>query len=151
MEKDFYLLRYLISEENAYKESNAEALEVIRKTLYECGFTLDIRNGGEMSLMLHPDLYSARRGRNAGRREKTFFLPSSLQKEFGHVTCTYSDIVFMEQSMPDGRIIETLGIPASTFFRHKKKLYESGYYLNLDKNRLSDREYLDRQRGNSFF
>lgn len=151
MERDFYLLRYLISEEKAYKESNVEAFEAIQKALFDSGISLEISHGNELTLMLHSGLYEERKKRNAGRREKNFLLPSSLAEELGHVTLRYADIVFLEQSKTSAEICSMTGISQSTYFRHKRKLLESAFYKNLDRNRLSDHDYLSSREDNFFF
>ena len=44
--------------------------------------------------------------------------------------------------MSDLEIMKELNVPKSTYYRHKKAMLESEYYKELDKERLSDEEYL---------
>ena len=57
----------------------------------------------------------------------------------------------MKQTMTDAQLCEKIDMKPATYYRHKKELKESDYYKTLDKNKLSDLNYLKSIPGDFMF
>ena len=94
-----------------------------------------------------PRPYVRTQNRGAGRRKAR----SYTQDEGNIGIYSYSDIIYMSQTMKDQDIIEKIKMKPATFYRHKKGMKETAYYKSLDRNRLGDLEYLKSVEGDFMF
>lgn len=140
---DNLFLQYDLNQKQEYEKINKANLEKVQQALSDVGVSLDIRDN-TLRLSINSISYNSSKTRYAGRRKKLF-----AKGNDGYYR--YSDVVYMMQSMIDQDIADTIGIPIATYRRHKKDMLDSEYYQTLDKNRLSDREYLDKHDDNFYF
>lgn len=121
----------------------------VREALDEVGVLLDISNG-TLSLSINSYKYVRVKNRMAGVRCKRVSNPDKIEDGVAAI-CHYSDIVYWMQIMTNAQICEKTGMKSATFYRHKKRMVESLYYKQLDKNKLSDIDYLESVPGNILF
>lgn len=138
------ILRYNITEDPSFERDNQTNLKEMKQLLADVGIFLWVEDG-KLTLSKSSS-YERKKTRYAGRRKT-----HALKDEFGIEAYRYADIVCMMQSMMDKDIAERIKMPIATFYRHKKKLVESSYYNSLDKDRLSDLQYLNSVDGNYSF
>lgn len=131
-------LMYNISEDKRYHEINEKNYNKMQEALDAAGILLNVENG-VLRLSIYQYGYDRKQKRNAGRKKKRVW-----KEEYGKCDLyRYSDIVYMMQSMKDQEIAAKIEMPIATFYRHKKALKESVYYVSLDLNKLKNKEYLD--------
>ena len=120
---------------------------------------MNLFEDGILSISIMGNKYIQKKKRDAGRRKKILTDPNTIEKKIigtDYVYETekiwmYSDVVYMMQSMKDKEIIDRLNVKPATYYRHKKALKESGYYKNLDPQKMNDIEYLKSQRYDLIF
>lgn len=151
MDSRFITLNYRVSEDEEDVKSNRENIAKLQEYLEDAGVLFSFPEESRLMISLHMETYEAFKTRNAGRHKRNFTLPQSLRHNPGRSLCMYSDIIFLKQTKTDQEICELTGIPSATFSRHKKALYNSPYYKNLDLNRLNDRKYLESRPLNRLF
>lgn len=143
-------LRYTVQDRKGYEKSNSENLEKMSQVLKDVGVYLFI-DGDRLSISISPATYHYKKTRLAGRREKHIYVDYRID-EYGRPDwCRYSDVIWLSQTMTDRQVAEKLGMKIATYYRHKKQMKESDYYKSLDRNRLSDREYLESVGRNYYF
>lgn len=139
-------LMYNISEDKRYGEINEKNYNKMKEALDAVGILLNVENG-VLRLSIYQDGYDRKQKRNAGRKKKRVW-----KEEDGKCDLyRYSDIVYMMQFMKDQEIAAKIEMPIATFYRHKKTLKESVYYVSLDLNKLKNKEYLDSVHYNFLF
>lgn len=119
------------------KGKNETYIKKIKEALAKAGFELQIKNG-YLTLFLDVGDNLVKSSRMAGRHKK-------------QTGVKFSDVVLMQQSMTSKEIAEKLGLSSSSYTRHNRKMKQSGYYSQLDKSRLNDKEYLESVRINLEF
>ena len=137
-------LHYNVSEDSYYKDTNQKNYQKMKKALNDVGILLHVENG-TLHLSISPEKYIRKRDRHSGKQKKI-----AWNRE-DQTVFKYSDIVFFTQSMKDPEVAAKIGMPIATYYRHKKVLKESEYYKSLDRNRLSDKEYLESVNENYHF
>ena len=141
---EYIRLRYNISREEIEDAIRQRNFDNLKNLFGDVGVYMDIR-GGNLLLSVFPADYLKKRCRNAGRRR------SVAWKKQGIEAYRYSDVVFMMRNKKDRQIISILDMPQATYYRHKRMLYKSDYYKNLDRTRLSDMDYLRSVKGDKIF
>lgn len=139
-------LRYYVDEYSVAR--NREAFDVVKTALAKIGVEINmemIQNEEEnlyrLSIRVNPDSYLESNMRFAGPKIKGFRFPDNnygLSGDYIH----YSDVIFMMQNMSDKEIMNALNIKFATYYRHKKAMLDSDFYLMADKKRLSDPDYI---------
>lgn len=124
-------LTYEVTDSDVKK--NVAKLELMKDALAKVGFSLTVDHNILGIYMDNYD-YTVSTTRNAGRKKS--------KVRFNGVTIFYSDIVYMMQTMTDKEICNKIQMKIATYYRHKKDMIESTYFRLLDKNRLTDLEYL---------
>lgn len=152
MKTEHLILRYGVKD---YPKNDYKTFHEIQKKLEKIGADLYFDNDGFLNLSIGEEFEKCIK-RGAGRRKKivrdsntmetiTVYDGLSYQSE---KIWKYSDITLMLQTMTDKQICEKIGMPPTTYYRHKKELKNSSYFKVLDKNRLEDKEYLESIDGN---
>lgn len=139
-------LKYTLSGDD---RNSAENFRLMKHILDKCGIMLDIYED-ELTLSVIPSAYSHSHKRHAGPKDRHFSVPET-DKQTKSSYYRLSDILLMMQSMQDKEIITLTGIPSSTFYRHKRKMYETWYYKTLDPEKEWTREYLESVENNFWF
>lgn len=139
-------LQYRVTEDENIYDINGENLPLIKEALDAVGVYLDVSDG-VLTLSIMPRPYVRTQNRGAGRRKAR----SYTQDEGNIGIYSYSDIIYMSQTMKDQDIIEKIKMKPATFYRHKKGMKETAYYKSLDRNRLGDLEYLKSVEGDFMF
>lgn len=143
-------LFYKISDYDGFETTNSQNFKAIQSAMKDSGIYMNLKNG-LLTIVLQKDIYHEKKSRSAGRSRK-YVQVKYRSNEYGkHDLCRYSDVVWMSQNMTDQQLASEIGMKIATYYRHKKLMKESPYYQNLDKNRLSDREYLESLEGNYYF
>ena len=138
-----YKVRYkLDGNDDCFSELNQKYQVPMQDALAAVGVLLEVKDE-DLQLSLDPESYARARDGHAGRNKKR-----SMKGEDQVSFYRYSDIVLLMQSMTDRDLAAHINMPIATFYRHKKELKESFYYKSLDKNRLTDAEYLKDVPGN---
>lgn len=133
-------LRYCIDKKSINSAENKKNFAEISALLSRVGVYLNEYDDGAnnyVTLAVNKDVYDRVTKREAGRRRKFIHNPET------GTNLRYSDVIYMLQTTSGKKIAEELQMSLSTFNRHKKKMLNSAYYKNLDRNRLSDLEYLN--------
>lgn len=141
---EYIRLRYNISKEEIEDAIRQRNFDNLKHLFGDVGIYMDIM-GSDLLLSLYPADYLKKRCRNAGRRRAVAW------KRQGIEAYRYSDVVFMMRDKKDRQIINILDMPQATYYRHKKMLYKSEYYKNLDRGKLSDIDYLRSVKGDKIF
>lgn len=149
VKNDNISLYYRLNQDDADLTQNKENYDKLRRFLGNLGVTLSVNNDS-LYLAVDPERYHAHMSRNAGRHVKFFPRPEAGSSHMSDAYL-YSDIIYMLQTMTDKDVIRVSGIPQSTYYRHKKIMTASSYYLSLDKNRLCDIDYLKSAEGDFYF
>ena len=139
-------LQYRVTEDEYIYDINGETLPLIKEALDAVGVYLDVSEG-VLTLSIMPRPYVRAKNRGAGRRKTR----SYTQDGKNIIIYSYSDIIYMSQTMKDEEIIEKIQMKPATFYRHKKEMRETTYYKSLDRNRLGDLEYLKSVEGDFMF
>ena len=139
-------LQYRVTEDENIYDINGENLPLIKEALDAVGVYLDVSDG-VLTLSIMPRSYVRAQNRGAGRRKAR----SYTQDEGSINIYSYSDIIYMSQTMKDQEIIEKIQMKPATFYRHKKDMRETTYYKSLDRSRLGDLEYLRSVKGDFMF
>ncbi|MBR5377482.1 MAG: hypothetical protein IK139_09405 [Lachnospiraceae bacterium] len=137
-------LRYNISKEELDDAVRKKNFENLKSLFEEVGVYMDIK-GGNLLLSVFPAEYLKKRTRGAGRRRTVAW------KRRGIEAYRFSDVVYMMKDKNDRQIISILEMPQATYYRHKKNLYLSDYYRNLDRERIADIGYLKSVEGDMIF
>ena len=135
-------LHYCIDTNSINSAENKKNFAEISAPLSRVGVYLNVYEYDDgannyLTLAVNKDTYDRVTKREAGRRRK--FIPNP---ETG-ADLRYSDVIYMLQTMSGKKVAEELQMSLSTFNRHKKKMLNSVYYKNLDRNRLNDLDYLN--------
>ena len=139
-------LQYHVTEDEHIRDINGKNLSIMKEALDAVGIYLDVSNG-ILTLSIKPRSYVRTNNRGAGRRKMR-----SYTRDGGDLSIySYSDIIYMSQTMKDQDIIEKIKMKPATFYRHKKEMKETEYYKSLDLNRLGDLEYLKSVKGDVMF
>jgi hypothetical protein len=139
-------LQYRVTEDENIYDINGENLPLIKEALDAVGVYLDVSDG-VLTLSIMPRPYVRTQNRGAGRRKAR----SYTHDVEGINIYSYSDIIYMSQTMKDQDIIEKIKMKPATFYRHKKEMRETAYYKSLDRSRLGDLEYLRSVNGDFMF
>lgn len=118
---------------------NDQNLEIIKDALDRAGIILNITDE-KLSIEVDPKRYVSSSIRNAGPKDKRIRFNSNKYGCKGDIV-QYSDIAYLMQTMPDKDIMEELDIPYATYYRHKKVLFASDYYINIDTSSFHDEDY----------
>lgn len=129
--------------------ANKENFDAMREILRNVGILLD-RRGDELLIGILGHTYIYKQTRAAGRRKCYAHVPYRLRNGVPDV-CHYSDVVWLSQTLTDAQVAEKIGMKIATYYRHKKKMLESDYYKELDRNRLMDLTYLESVSDNYVF
>lgn len=133
-------LRYCIDKKSINSAENKKNFAEISALLSRVGIYLneyDDDANNYVTLAVNKDIYDRVTKREAGRRAKI------VRNSETDTYLRYSDIVYMLQTMSGKATAQKLQMSLSTFNRRKKRMLESDYYKQLDRNRLNDLEYLN--------
>ena len=128
-------LHYKIEDAPHCENHNERSFDTIKEMLERVGVNLE-KDDDSLFISINSQKYAAAARTYAGRGRR-FAYP-----ENGYKAYTYSDIVYMLNSMSNDEIASKIDMPIATFYRHKKRLVNSDYYKALDMSRLDDIEYL---------
>lgn len=150
MDDDVVVLRYKVTDDKFAKSSNEENYLKMKELLTKVGVYFNIADDTLVLKVrdtfdpagVRTSTYNKITKRNAGRKPKAIARPNhaAAPNEPYYILC--SDIVYMMQTMHDYEIYAYLGISEASYYRRKRKLLKSDYYTSLDKERLTDIEYL---------
>jgi hypothetical protein len=143
-------LHYVVKDAEYCAQSNRENYEIIKEALDEMGIIFDLE-GNDLRISILPDFYLRRKKRRAGPK-KNLVQKEEKTKNGWNEYYKYSDVVYLIETRKDNRLVaKELGMKSATYYRHKRTMLESDYYQSLDKDRLTDRDYLESVKGNRFF
>ena len=128
-------LHYKIEDAPHCENHNERSFDTIKEMLERVGVNLE-KDDDSLFISINSQKYAAAARTYAGRGRR-FAYP-----ENGYKAYTYSDIVYMLNSMSNDEVASKIDMPIATFYRHKKRLINSDYYKALDTSRLNDIEYL---------
>lgn len=150
MDDDVVVLRYKVTDDKFAKSSNEDNYLKMKELLTKVGVYFNIADDTLVLKVrdtfdpagVRTSTYNKITKRNAGRKPKAIARPNhaAAPNEPYYILC--SDIVYMMQTMHDYEIYAYLGISEASYYRRKRKLLKSDYYTSLDKERLTDIEYL---------
>ena len=103
-------LQYRVTEDENIYDINGENLPLIKEALDAVGVYLDVSDG-VLTLSIMPRPYVRTQNRGAGRRKAR----SYTQDEGNIGIYSYSDIIYMSQTMKDQDIIEKIKMKPATF------------------------------------
>lgn len=128
-------LNYRVDDVVYYKDHNEKSFDTIRELLDRVGVNLD-KDGDRLSISINPRKYFVAARTYAGRYRSLAY----RKDEF--IPYTYSDIIYMLNTMSNDEVAAKINMPIATFYRHKKRMVNSDYYKTLDPSRFNDIEYL---------
>lgn len=141
-------LRYNVKEDPIYHKMNQENYALMKEALKSVGVDFEI-NGGVLDMRIDSWEYVSVVDRYAGRTRMPVMRKC---EDNSYEPYMYSDIVLMKtQKIRDKAIAEKLEISIASYYRRKKKMFESSYYKSLDPNKTWDKEYLESVSGNRDF
>lgn len=132
-------LNYDLAQEQA--DINVD-YEKMRKALKDVGVNLLVENG-KIHLSLDTTEYLQKKRRSAGR-------PKTRISKADESRLTYTDVIIMLQTMTNKEIAAQLGMPINTFYRHRNEMLGKDFVQHLDKNKLTDRAYLESEKCSNF-
>jgi hypothetical protein len=138
-------VKYIVEDAPGFEKFNEKFLPVIIEALNSIHINMTVTEN-ELSLFIPASYYNEYHKRNAGRRRKimsktgeyeTYELNGRTKTFYSGDKLMYSDVLRLLLTKGDTEIIRELNIPRATYYRHKKVLLNSRYYLAIDKEHLT--------------
>lgn len=138
-------VKYIVEDAPGFEKFNEKFLPVIIEALNSIHINMTVTEN-ELSLFIPASYYNEYHKRNAGRRRKimsktgeyeTYELNGRTKTFYSGDKLMYSDVLRLLLTKGDAEIIRELNIPRATYYRHKKVLLDSRYYLAIDKEHLT--------------
>jgi hypothetical protein len=138
-------VEYIVEDAPGFEKFNEKFLPVIIEALNSIHINMTVTEN-ELSLFIPASYYNEYHKRNAGRRRKimsktgeyeTYELNGRTKTFYSGDKLMYSDVLRLLLTKGDTEIIRELNIPRATYYRHKKVLLNSRYYLAIDKEHLT--------------
>lgn len=138
-------VKYIVEDAPGFEKFNEKFLPVIIEALNSIHINMTVTEN-ELSLFIPASYYNEYHKRNAGRRRKimsktgeyeTYELNGMTKTFYSGDKLMYSDVLRLLLTKGDAEIIRELNIPRATYYRHKKVLLNSRYYLAIDKEHLT--------------
>ena len=138
-------VKYIVEDAPGFEKFNEKFLPVIIEALNSIHINMSVTEN-ELSLFIPASYYNEYHKRNAGRRRKimsktgeyeTYELNGRTKTFYSGDKLMYSDVLRLLLTKGDAEIIRELNIPRATYYRHKKVLLNSRYYLAIDKEHLT--------------